>query len=62
MYFLTDPVELTFLDKAGDLFDTLLELGTKFATWITTTEPVNYFVLLAFVLVIIGIVRSLVRR
>ena len=53
---------VTFLDKAKDLLTSLLEMGTEFAQWITTTEPVNYFVLLAFVMVIIGVVRSLVRR
>ena len=51
-----------FLAGAKSLLTVLLEMATEFAQWIVTTEPVNYFVLLAFVMVIIGIVRSLVRR
>ncbi len=53
---------VSFLDKGKEVLEAMLSYGTSFAKWMMNTEPVNYFVAVAFILIAIGLVLRIVRH
>lgn len=53
---------VSFLEKGKEVLEAMLSYGTSFAKWMMNTEPVNYFVAVAFILIAIGLVLRIVRH
>lgn len=53
---------VSFLEKGKEVLEAMLSYGTSFAKWMMDTEPVNYFVAVAFILIAIGLVLRIVRH
>ena len=51
----------TFLTAAKAFLTTALEMGTSIMHWCVTTEPVNYFLAIAIVGGVVGLVYRIKR-